>query len=75
MIEGQNETLNTLTEKTNRINEEIKDINTIIDELTGDIDENATCKENLSKVSSDLATIFNVLKQNVEKFTISSNNT
>lgn len=73
-IEGQNETLNTLTEKTNRINEEIKDINTIIDELTTDINENATCTENLSRVSSDLATIFNVLKQNVEKFTISAEN-
>ena len=73
-IEAQNETLNTLTEKTNRINKEIKDINTIIDELTTDIDENATCTENLTKVSGDLATIFNVLKQNVEKFTISAEN-
>jgi methyl-accepting chemotaxis protein len=70
-IEDQNETLNTLTEKTNRINEEIKDINTIIAELTTDINENAICTDNLTKVSGDLATIFNVLKQNVEKFTIS----
>ncbi len=69
-IEEQNETLNTLTEKTNQINEDMKDINNIIDELTTDIDENATCTENLTKVAGDLVNIFEVLKRNVEKFTV-----
>lgn len=69
-IEAQNETLNTLSEKTNHINKDMQDVDEIIDDLTMDIGENAHCTENLTQVANDLGRIFGVLKSNVDKFII-----